>query len=67
LQENSSCEDYEDLEVTMDEIYRTYPIITANDRAIPSFPHPTIEDKFILLTPGAVGTWGRELVSFPML
>jgi hypothetical protein len=51
----------------MDEIYRTYPIITANDRAIPSFPHPTIEDKFILLTPGAVGTWGRELVSFPML
>ncbi|PLW12459.1 hypothetical protein PCANC_21662 [Puccinia coronata f. sp. avenae] len=46
----------------MDEIYKTYPIITENNCVIPSYPHPTNNNKFILLTPGAVGTWGRELL-----
>jgi hypothetical protein len=51
----------------MDEIYKKYPIITEKNCAIPSYPHPTNNDKFILLTPGAVGAWGRELLSFPIL
>jgi hypothetical protein len=61
-QENSSCQDYKDLDVYLDDIYKTYSINAEFDCKIPCYPHPTDKQKYILLTPDNVELWAKELV-----
>ncbi|PLW24044.1 hypothetical protein PCASD_14507 [Puccinia coronata f. sp. avenae] len=49
--ENSSCQDYKDLDVYLNDIYKTYSINMEFDCKIPCYPHPTDKQKYILLTP----------------
>ncbi|PLW19508.1 hypothetical protein PCASD_18936 [Puccinia coronata f. sp. avenae] len=60
--ENSSCQDYEDLDVYLNDIYKTYGINAEFDCKIPCYPHPTDKQKYILLTPDNVELWAKELM-----
>ncbi|PLW37354.1 hypothetical protein PCASD_09639 [Puccinia coronata f. sp. avenae] len=61
-EENSSCEDYEDLEIYVDEIYNKWGTVGEYDRKLPCFPHPTDSERYVLLTGDAVDTWGKALL-----
>ncbi|PLW08221.1 hypothetical protein PCANC_04758 [Puccinia coronata f. sp. avenae] len=59
---NSSFQDYKDLDVYLDEIYKTYGINADINCKIPCYPHPTDKKKYILLTPDTVELWEKELM-----
>ncbi|PLW45102.1 hypothetical protein PCASD_04599 [Puccinia coronata f. sp. avenae] len=60
--ENFSCQDYKDLDVYLNEIYKTYGINAEFDCKIPCYPHPTDKQKYILLTPDTVELWAKDLM-----
>ncbi|WAQ89478.1 hypothetical protein PtA15_11A167 [Puccinia triticina] len=61
-EENSSCEEYEDLELYVDQIYNKYLINTEFDLLLPSYPNPVDPEKYILLLNANVDIWAKALV-----
>ena len=60
-EENSSSDEYEDLEIYANQIYEKYAIIQHYDPLLPSYPHPADPERYIILSSANVDVWAKAL------
>ncbi|WAQ86194.1 hypothetical protein PtA15_6A826 [Puccinia triticina] len=60
-EENSSCDEYKDLELYIDQIYEKYAINAHYNPLLPSYPNQVDPAKYILLTNANVDVWAKAM------